>query len=69
MKKLIFTLLIGAMVLPEYASASSSSPSAGTTVQTEQAHARKRRSYRKKKGFMWGLFRKKDKGCGCPSYK
>ncbi len=67
MKKLLLTFLIGAMVLPEYASASTLS--SGTTVQMEQASARRRKSYRKKKGFMWGLFKKKDKGCGCPSYK
>ncbi|MBZ1326128.1 hypothetical protein [Aquirufa aurantiipilula] len=22
--------------------------------------------YRKKKGFLWGLFKKKKKGCDCP---
>lgn len=28
---------------------------------------KKARAYRKKKGFMWGLFKKKN-GCGCPKF-
>ena len=39
-----------------------------TTVKTkeETIFKRKRKGYRKKKGFMWGLFRKND--CGCPKH-
>ncbi|AWL08253.1 hypothetical protein HME7025_00380 [Aquirufa nivalisilvae] len=27
---------------------------------------KKAAKYRKKKGFLWGLFKKKKKGCDCP---
>lgn len=39
-----------------------------TTVKTkeETIFKRKRKGYHKKKGFMWGLFRKND--CGCPKH-
>ncbi len=39
-----------------------------TTVKAKEATVflRKRKGYRKKKGFMWGLFRKND--CGCPKH-
>ncbi len=39
-----------------------------TTVKTkeETIFKRKRKGYRKKKGFMWGLFKKND--CGCPKH-
>lgn len=39
-----------------------------TTVTTkeETIFKRKRKGYRKKKGFMWGLFKKND--CGCPNH-
>lgn len=42
--------------------------SAKATVKTkeETIFKRKRKGYHKKKGFMWGLFRKND--CGCPKY-
>ena len=41
---------------------------AETTVQAkeETIFKRKRKGYRKKKGFMWGLFKKND--CGCPNH-
>ena len=37
-----------------------------TTVKTKEETIFKRKGYRKKKGFMWGLFRKND--CGCPKH-
>lgn len=41
---------------------------ANTTVKAkeETIFKRKRKGYRKKKGFMWGLFKKND--CGCPKH-
>jgi hypothetical protein len=67
MKKLLFVFLLGVMVLPEQVSAA---PSASTEVSVQDAASKRRnKGYRKKKGFLWGLFKKKDKGCGCPSYK
>ncbi|RYF76178.1 MAG: hypothetical protein EOO39_05880 [Cytophagaceae bacterium] len=37
-----------------------------TTVKEESIFKRKKKGYRRKKGFMWGLFKKKD--CGCPKF-
>jgi len=39
-----------------------------TTIKTkeETIFKRKRKGYHKKKGFMWGYFRKND--CGCPKH-
>lgn len=42
------------------------------STQSELASApifkrKKARGYRKKKGFMWGLFKKKN-SCGCPKF-
>lgn len=37
-----------------------------TTVKEESIFRRKKKGYRPKKGFMWGLFKKK--GCGCPKF-
>lgn len=42
--------------------------SAATTVKAkeESIFKRKRKGYHKKRGFMWGLFKKND--CGCPKH-
>ncbi|XWW48015.1 hypothetical protein JYG30_11485 [Fibrella sp. USSR17] len=37
-----------------------------STVKEESIFKRKKKGYRRKKGFMWGLFKKKD--CGCPKF-
>ena len=36
------------------------------SVKEESIFKRKKKGYRRKKGFMWGLFKKKD--CGCPKF-
>lgn len=36
------------------------------TVKQESIFKRKKKGFRRKKGFMWGLFKKKD--CGCPKF-
>ena len=37
-----------------------------TLVKEEAIFKRKKKGYRRKKGFMWGLFKKKD--CGCAKF-
>ena len=40
--------------------------SASVKAKEEAIFKRKKKGYRKKRGFMWGLFKKKD--CGCPKH-
>ncbi|WP_370724075.1 hypothetical protein [Fibrella aquatica] len=59
-----FLLVFSAsLLIGEAPAASLSSP---TTVKAESIFKRKKKGYRPKKGFMWGLFKKK--GCGCPKF-
>jgi hypothetical protein len=63
---ILFTLLLlGVAESPVSASVPAATE---TTVKAKQEtiFKRKRKGYRKKKGFMWGLFRKND--CGCPNH-
>ena len=68
MKTTLFLLVFSASLLVgEAPAAALSTP---TTVQEAQPadgiFKRKKRGYQRKKGFMWGLFKKKD--CGCPKF-
>lgn len=65
MKKLMLLFLVTMLSLPLDAVAESLSVAAITSVSSDAA--RKRKGYHKKRGFMWGLFRKKN-GCGCPNH-
>nr|WP_293837712.1 hypothetical protein [uncultured Arsenicibacter sp.] len=67
MKKLGIIGLIVAMMLPLAETAEAALVSEQTTVfaRPEQIF-KKRKGYRKKKGFLWGLFRKNN--CGCPKH-
>ncbi|MFT4031060.1 MAG: hypothetical protein QM669_01445 [Siphonobacter sp.] len=64
MRKLVVIALIASLALPEFVQAAPMH-----SVNSVQIEASRKRPYRKKKGFMWGIFKKKNKGCGCPSYK
>lgn len=67
MKKVGIISLLIALMLPlegPVAAASVNNTEASIT-KTEQL-LRKKKGYRKKKGFMWGLFRKNN--CGCPKH-
>jgi hypothetical protein len=68
MKTMAFLLVFSASLLIGEAPAASLSV-ASTTVKAKQESIfkRKKKGYRRKKGFLWGLFKKKD--CGCPSFR
>lgn len=61
---LLLTALLTMAEVPVQAYAPAHSES--VKAKEEAIFKRKRKGYRKKRGFMWGLFRKKD--CGCPKH-
>ncbi|MEA5140092.1 hypothetical protein [Arcicella rigui] len=64
MKKLIvFSVLLSCLQVEAEASSISFSETSIKATNTEATYKTRRR---KKKGFLWGLFRKKD--CGCPKH-
>ena len=63
MKTTAFLLVFSASLLIGEAPAAAY-PASHPTVKEESIFKRKKKGYRRKKGFMWGLFKKKD--CGCP---
>jgi hypothetical protein len=65
MKKLLFLFLVATLSLPLDVVAESLSVAPTTSVSTDTA--RRRKGFHKKRGFMWGLFRKKN-ACGCPNH-
>ncbi|MBO0950534.1 hypothetical protein [Fibrella forsythiae] len=65
MKTMAFLLVFSASLLTGEAPAATLSATR-TTVKEESLFKRKKKGYRRKKGFMWGLFKKK--GCGCPKF-
>jgi hypothetical protein len=62
---LFAVLIIGVSETPVSAATTRSTE---TTVKATETtlFKRKRKGYRKKRGFMWGLFKKND--CGCPKH-
>ncbi|GAB3894409.1 hypothetical protein GCM10028803_09330 [Larkinella knui] len=69
MKKLVVLSITLCMMLPLEAPVEAAVvKSASSELKSELAFKRKKaRGYRKKKGFMWGLFRGKN-ACGCPKH-
>lgn len=69
MKKLLLLGITLSMLLPLEAPVEAAVvKSAQSELKSELAYKRKKaRGYKKKKGFMWGLFRKKN-ACGCPKF-
>jgi len=69
MKKVLCLLMLGVMVeLPTVEA--KSAPKAGKTAiqaSSEATAVRKKRRNRQRKGFMWGLFRKRN-ACDCPKH-
>lgn len=61
-KTLVFTLLLAFQLPTTATQAEVRKPS-----DTVEAARRKVKPYRKKKGFLWGLFRKKS-NCDCPKH-
>jgi len=68
MKKLLCFLLLTCTLVaqPETTVQARGTASPEWRTKEQTTTLRKRKTYRKKKGFMWGLFRKKS-GCGCPN--
>ncbi len=65
MKNLLFLFLVATLSLPLDVVAESLTVSPASSTNTDVN--RKRKGYHKKRGFMWGLFRKKN-DCGCPNH-
>jgi len=70
MKKTVILLLLGMFFLmPEFSQASENKIVSKTEIQKTNGGGRRKKSgaYRKKKGFMWGIFRGKSQ-CDCPKH-
>ncbi|GAB3269441.1 hypothetical protein GCM10027347_39680 [Larkinella harenae] len=71
MKKLLILCLTLGLMLPLEATVEAAAVDVrsvnGELQNTLVLKRKKARAYRKKKGFMWGLFKKKN-GCGCPKF-
>ena len=62
------TVVLGLMAAVVLGGAPAEAATYPEKAKEENIFRKKRKGYRKKKGFLWGLFRKKN-DCGCPSYK
>ncbi len=70
MKKVIVFAILGLLTLtPEFSQAADYKIFTQSEIQKSNDGGRKNKngSYRRKKGFMWGLFRKKSQ-CDCPKH-
>ncbi|PLK46266.1 hypothetical protein [Emticicia sp. TH156] len=70
MKKLIILFIAGVLtVIPEFSQATSAATPSTVNVKEELGKGRRKKSgrYKKKKGFMWGLFKSKNQ-CDCPRH-
>jgi hypothetical protein len=74
MKKIFVLVLITALSFVDGAESVAYAPVAATTTDTqlnanpERTERRRRnRQQRQRRGFMWGLFKKKSP-CGCPNH-
>ncbi|WP_265993339.1 hypothetical protein [Larkinella insperata] len=69
MKKLVLLGITICLMLPLEAPVEAAvvKTSHSELKNTESFKRKKARGYRKKKGFMWGLFKKKN-SCGCPKF-
>ena len=70
MKKIAILSLLGVMVLtPEFSQASDYKNSSVNELKEINGGGRRKKngSYRKKKGFMWGIFKGKSQ-CYCPKH-
>ena len=64
MKSTTFVLLFIATLA--VAEAPAAAYSANPTVKEVAIFRKKKKGFRRKKGFLWGLFKKND--CGCPNH-
>jgi hypothetical protein len=67
MKKVVCLLLLGLLIQVETPTVEAKATTKKATIgaATEKSSFRKRRRNRQRKGFMWGLFRKRN-ACDCP---
>ncbi len=67
MKKVVCLLLIGILIQVEAPRVEAKVTTKKATIEaaSEKSLLRKRKRYRQRKGFMWGLFRKRN-ACDCP---
>ena len=68
MKKLLLYGFALSLLVPVAAEATPTTPQTQVSVKSENLFKKKRRYKAKRKGGFLGLFRKKNSGCGCPSY-
>jgi len=64
MKKLILLTVLFSCVQVE--SEAFTTNATKTTIAESQSHSSLKTKRRRKKGFLWGIFKKKD--CGCPKH-
>lgn len=69
MKKIFLLMLLGLMLELPTAQAKTASMAKTTTIEaaSDAKTLRKKRRNRQRKGFMWGLFRKRN-ACDCPKH-
>ena len=70
MKKIAVLFLISILAItPEFSQAATLDSKTTVSVKKETGKGRRKKSgsYRKKKGFMWGLFKGKSQ-CDCPKH-
>lgn len=69
MKKIFLLMLLGLMLELPTAQAKTASMAETTTIEaaSDAKNLRKKRRNRQRKGFMWGLFRKRN-ACDCPKH-
>lgn len=69
MKKILILSLLALALLPDSVQASEQKSANKTEIKENFGGGRRSKSgrYKKKKGFMWGLFRGKNQ-CDCPKH-
>jgi hypothetical protein len=69
MKKVVCLLLLGILIQVEAPTVEAKIVTKKATIEaaSEKSSLRKRRRNRQRKGFMWGLFRKRN-ACDCPKH-
>lgn len=69
MKKVVCLLLLSVLIQVEAPTAKAKVATKKATIEaaSEKSSLRKRKRNRQRKGFMWGLFRKRN-ACDCPKH-
>lgn len=70
MKKIVCLLLLGVLIQVEAPAFEAKTATKKATIEaasSDKFSLRKRKRNRQRKGFMWGLFRKRN-ACDCPKH-